>query len=123
MTPKLISTTMITQQVIKEIYKKYSRPPRNEDELSIPHYMDILRGYHELVRENGEIVNVRLDDFNPFKRMLVKSLHAILELDKVVAFVFPNHILFFEKSSENMHVHFKPEKKSFFARLFGKKDR
>ncbi|MCM1320304.1 MAG: hypothetical protein NC217_07995 [Muribaculaceae bacterium] len=113
---------MITQQVIKEIYKKYNKPPRNEEELSITHYMDLLRQNHELVREGGEIVNVRLDAFNPFKRMLIKSLHAILELDKVVAFVFPDHILFFEKSSENMHVHFKPERRSFLSRLFGRKE-
>lgn len=114
---------MITQQVIKEIYKKYSKPPRNEEELSIAHYIDLLREHHELVCENEELVNVRLDAFNPFKRMLIKSLYAILDLDKVVAFVFPNHILFFEKASENMHVHFKPEKQSFLSRLFGKKSR
>lgn len=111
---------MITQQVIKEIYKKYSRPPRNQEDLSVAHYIDLLSSNHELIEQDGEIVNIKLDDTNPFKRMLIKSLHAILELDKVVAFVFPNHILFFEKASDKMHIHFKPEKKGFFSRLFGK---
>lgn len=113
---------MVTKKVIKEIYKKYHKPPHNHDDLNIPHYLELLKDFHHLVCEDGEILDTDLDDFNPFKRMRIQSLHAILEFDKVVAFVFVNHILFFDKYSENMHIHFKPEKKGFLSRLFGKKN-
>lgn len=110
---------MVTQKVIKEIYKKYSKPPKRADDLSIPHFLDLLKEHHDLRCEGGEIVNRNLDSLNPFARMLVCRLNGILEFDKYVAFVFGNHILFFDKHSENMHIHFKPEKKGFLSRLFG----
>lgn len=110
---------MVTQKVIKEIYKKYSKPPRHADDLSIPHFLDLLKEHHDLHCENGEIVNHNLDAFNPFAKMLISRVNGILELDIYVAFVFGNHILFFDKHSENMHIHFKPEKRGFFSRLFG----
>lgn len=111
---------MVTQKVIKEIYKKYTKPPRDIEDLQINHHLGLLKEHHELVCEDGEIINKRLDAFNPFSRMLVRRLNAILEFDKVVAFVFDNHILFFDKYTENMHIHFKPEKKNFMSKLFGK---
>lgn len=112
---------MVTQKVIKEIYKKYSKPPRNADDLSIPRFIEILKEHHDLRCEDGEIVNRSVDELNPFARMLICRLNGILEFDKHVAFVFGNHIIFFDKNSDNMHIHFKPEKKGFLSRLFGKK--
>lgn len=111
---------MVTQKIIKEIYRKYGKPPRDIASLEIPRYLDILSEHHRLECEDGEIVNKNMEEFNPFARILIKRLTAVLNFDSVVAFVFEKHILFFDKHSPNMHVHFKPEKKGFFSRLFGK---
>ena len=112
---------VLPQKVIKEIYKKYNKPPKDTEELDIPRFIDLLKEHHDLRLEDDEIVDHKLDAFNPFSRMLVKRLNGIVELDQYVAFIFSDHILFFERDDNNMHVHFKKEKKSLFSRLFGRK--
>lgn len=111
---------MVTQKIIKEIYRKYGKTPSDIASLELPRYLDMLSEHHRLECEDGEIINKDLDEFNPFKRILIKRLTAVLSFDSVVAFVFERHILFFDRHSSNMHVHFKPEKKSFFSKFFSK---
>ena len=111
---------MITEKVIQDIYKSYRKPHRDREELRIPYFLDLLKKHHKLKADDDEIVIEDLDDFNPFRRFLVRSLHAILEFDRMVAFVFPHHILFLGKEDNTLRVNFKPEKKkSFLGRLFG----
>lgn len=112
---------MVTKDVIKEIYRKYSSPPKDTAKLEAPYYIEQLRNHHNLVIEGDEIVNKNLDDYNPFRRFLMRRITAILNFDRVIAFAFKQHIIFFDKNSANMHVHFRPEKKGFFSRLFGRK--
>lgn len=118
---------MITKKVIKDIYKEYNKPNGNIEELRIPYYLKMLEPYHHLKYEDDELIFEDMDEFNPFRRILVRNLHAVLEFSKMVAFVFPNHILFLGKRSSELSAHFKPEdeaeeetRKSFLARLFGK---
>lgn len=117
---------MITKEVIKDIYKQYSKPNDNREELQIPYFLKMLESHHNLRYDGDELIFEDMEEFNPFRRILVKNLHAILEFNKLVAFVFPNHILFLGKRTPELHVHFKPEeetadkakKKSLFKRLF-----
>lgn len=121
---------MITKEVIKDIYKEYSKPNENQEELRIPYFLKMLEAHHNLKFDGDELIFEDMEEFNPFRRILVRNLHAILEFSKMVAFVFPNHILFLGKRSPELSVHFKPEenpeekpkKKSFFARLFSSDD-
>ena len=123
--------TMITKDVIRDIYKEYGHPSSDQDALRLPYFLRLLEPHHNLKLDGDEIIFEDMEEFNPFRRILVRNLHAILEFSKMVAFVFPNHILFLGKRSPELSVHFKPEedpmeaekkKKSFFARLFGSKD-
>ncbi|MBD5280864.1 MAG: hypothetical protein HDS35_10040 [Bacteroides sp.] len=112
---------MITDNVIKEIYKKFGKPHKNEEELNLDYFLPMLNKNHAITRDGMEIIIEDLDEFNPFRRFLVRGINAVLEFDKMVAFVFRNHILFLGKEDNQLRVHIKPEKpKSFFGRLFGR---
>lgn len=112
---------MITEEVIKGIYKNYHKPCKDEEELNLPYYVDLLQPHHHLTVDDDEVIVDGLEEFSPFKRFLKRGLYAILEFDKNVAFVFQSHILFFSKKDSNLSVHFRPmEKKSFLDRLFGR---
>lgn len=112
---------MITDSVIKEIYKKFGKPHKNADELRLDYYIPMLSAFHAIRKDDDEIIIDDLDEFNPFRRFLIRSVNAVLEFDKMVAFVFRNHILFLGKEDNQMRVHIKPEKpKSFLGRIFGK---
>lgn len=112
---------MVTEDVIQEIYSRYKKPAKNREELNLPYFFDILKKHHSFTHNDMEVVLNDLEEFNPFRRFLIRSLAAVLEFDKVIAFVFPNHILFLDKDSEDLRVHLRPEKpKGFFSRLFGR---
>lgn len=111
---------MITQEVIDEIYKTYKKPPKDKEILNIPYFIDILKDY-KLQADNMEILVGNQEEFSPFRRFLIRGLHAILEFDKEVAFVFHDHILFFQKDLPIITVNFKPEEQSLLDKIFGKK--
>ena len=120
---------MITKEIIRDIYKQYKHPAEDVEELRIPYFLKLLESHHHLKLDSDELVFEDLEEFNPFRRILVRNLHAILEFNKMIAFVFPNHILFLGKRSPELSVHFKPEgdveerpqKQSIFSRLFRRK--
>lgn len=112
---------MITDVVIKEIYKEFGKPSKNPDALNIDYFVALLKDHHSIKVYDDEIIVEDLDEYNPFRRFLKRGINAILEFDKMVAFVFRNHILFFGKENNELRVHIKPEKpKSFLSRLFGR---
>lgn len=122
---------MITKQVIQDIYKEYKNPAENIEDLNIPYFLKLLAPHHKLKYDGDEFIFEDLEEFNPFRRILARNLHAILEFSKMVAFVFPNQILFLGKRSPELSVHFKPEeeaeehegKRSIFSRLFSRKNK
>ena len=112
---------MITDSVIKEIYKKFGKPPKKEADLRLDYYLPMLSEHHTIENDGFEIVLKDLEEYNPFRRFLIRSLNAVLEFDKMIAFVFRNHILFFGKEDNQLRIHMKPiEKPSLFSRIFGK---
>ncbi len=112
---------MITDNVIKEIYKKFNKPLKNREDLQLDYFLPILKEFHSIEVSDEEIILNNLEEYNPFRRFLIRSLNAVLEFDKMIAFVFRNHILFLGKEDNQMRVHIKPEKKpSLFARIFGR---
>lgn len=113
---------MVTEAVIKEIYKTYKKPPTSREELRLPHYLELLNKHHNLKQDDDEIIIEDLEEFNPFRRFLIRSINAILEFDKVIALVFSNHILFLGKNDKSLRVNFKPEdEKSLFNKIFGRR--
>ena len=112
---------MITDSVIKEIYKKFPKPHRRVEELQLDRFLPILSEHHSIRQIDDEIIIDDLDEFNPFRRFLIRSINAVLEFDKLIAFVFRNHILFLGKEDDTMRVHIKPDKpKSFLGRIFSR---
>lgn len=114
---------MVTEEVVREIYKEYNKPHKDESELNLDYILGLLSPLHNIERDGNEIIIKDLEEYNPFRRFLIRSLNAVLEFESVVAFVFMNHILFLGKSSPMIRVHIKPEeeKKSIFGKIFGKK--
>lgn len=112
---------MITNSVINEIYRKFGKPNSDAAALRLDYFLPMLMENHRISRDDSEIIIEDLDEYNPFRRFLIRSINAVLEFDKVIAFVFRNHILFLGKEDNQMRVHMKPEKpKSFLSRLFSR---
>lgn len=105
---------MITDATIQEIYKKNRKPPKNLNDLNLNDALYTLQKHHNLTVDSedlstAEVTIQDMEEFSPFRRFLVRSLHAILHFDHQVAFVFRSHILFLSKESPELRVHFKSE--------------
>lgn len=112
---------MVDEKVIQEIYKKYSKPHKNYADLRLDYFLPMLSEHHAIENDGFEIVLKEVEEYNPFRRFLIRSLNAVLEFDKLIAFVFKSHILFISKEDKQLHVHIKPEKKpSIFDRIFNR---
>ena len=112
---------MVDEKVIQEIYKKYRKPHKNDADLRLDYFLPILGQHHAIENDGFEIVLKDVDEYNHFRRFLIRSLNAVLEFDKLRAFVFKTHILFMGKEDNQLHVHIKPEDNaSLFSRIFGR---
>lgn len=112
---------MITDRVIKEIYRKYSKPQNKPEDLKLKYFVDLLSPNHDIKLEDNEVIFEDQEEFSPFRRFLIRSLHGVLEFDKQVAFVFRNHILFLNKNTDEMRVHMKTyERKNLLGRIFSR---
>ncbi|MDE6237167.1 MAG: hypothetical protein K2M45_04810 [Muribaculaceae bacterium] len=116
---------MITDEVIKEIYKTYDKPHKHREELQLEYFIDLLGDLHKIrMIDDDELIVENLEEFNPFRRFLIRGLHGIVEFDRYVAFIFQGHILFFGKEEPTLQVHMRPEKKkrSLWDSIFGGND-
>lgn len=93
---------MINQKVIKEIYKKYRRPEKNKANLQLDYFQKLLADSNPFEIADDMIVLQQVEEFSPFKRFLIRNLYGIIEFDRNVAFVFPNHIIFLNKIDEGI---------------------
>lgn len=113
---------MVDEKVIQEIYKKYRKPHKNVADLRLDYFLPMLGEHHAIENDGFEIVLKDVEEYNPFRRFLIRSLNAVLEFDKLIAFVFRNHILFMGKEDNQLHVHIKPEEPaSLFDRILGRR--
>lgn len=110
---------MITDAVIKEIYKRYGKPEKNEDALKLPHFQELLAQHNPIDIDDEMITIKNVEEFSPFKRFIKRSLNGIIEIDNMIAFVFNNHIIFLNKEKADMRVHLRPHKRrGLFSRIF-----
>lgn len=110
---------MINENVIKEIYKKYKKPHKNQEDLNLDYFLPLLNKHHTIESDGFEITIKDLDEGNLFRRFLIRSINAILDFEHMIAFVFRDHILFFGRDDNQMRVHIKPEKnRSIWSRIF-----
>lgn len=109
---------MVTKKVIKEIYQKFNTPPDNINVLNLGYHMELLKEHHPMKIVGEEIIVENVEEYSPFKRMLIERLTGVFEFNKYVAFVMAEHILFFEKRGEGVSLHFLPIKKESWIKRF-----
>ncbi len=110
---------MITETVIDEMYKAYSGRRMGDLDTRLTRYLGMLSGIHKIRETDTEIFVDSLEETNFFRRFLKRSIMAVVEFDKYVAFVFRTHIIFFNRAIPEINIHIRREKKKpFWQRLF-----
>lgn len=108
---------MITNDVIKEIYKKYSKRPASPDELNMPPLFESAHRSHGIEISDGKIVINSISPSSIFHSIPLKNINAILEFESNIAIVLHSSIIFLSKKDSKNFIHFKPIEQSFWNKL------
>lgn len=107
---------MITGKVIREIYKKYSKPLHSNSGL----YMDLLNdisAVHDLKINNDYLIIGSVGEKSPFYSLPLKKIYGIVNFENCIAIVLHSSILFLDKNENKVQIHLKMKKPNLFQRL------
>lgn len=113
---------MITNEVIKEIYKKYPKRVKSVDNLDFPMLFDGVGQMHDLLvdPETQELTVASLSPDSPFHKVSLERVHAFLPFEEWVAIVMHSSILFLNKKKPIASVHIKEPELSLWDRIKSK---
>jgi len=110
---------MITQKVIEQLYKTYSKPPQCADDLDIGLLFEHLIMHHDIaIDDNANLIIGSLPETSPFHTIPLSHIHAIVEFENKVAIVFHSSILFLNKNDNRTHVHIRMPRRTIFNKIF-----
>lgn len=108
---------MVTEKVIEEIYKQYSRRPSSPDLLDIPLLFSDDIEQHKIDLTDDHIVINSLDSRSPFHSISINRVHEILNFEKVIAIVLHSSIIFLNKHDSGVNVHIRMNRPSLLDHI------
>lgn len=108
---------MITNSVIKEIYRRYRKRPKSIDDLEVELLFGRLHPGHGIELEGNQLRILSIPQESPFHDIALSAICKILDFEKHVAIVMHSSILFLNKENDGVSVHIKPYKPSIWIRL------
>lgn len=110
---------MITDSVIKEIYKKFSKRPSSIDELNMVPLFEAAHKSHGIGIEDDKIIIGSFTRNSIFRSIPLKNVNAILEFENHIAIVLHSSIIFLSKNDNGSYIHFKPVELSLWDKFKG----
>lgn len=107
---------MITQETIKEIYRKYRKRPSALDKVSIGHLEQIIELHNIEIGDDHIIIN-SIDAKSPFHALPLRCIHGVENFEDEVAIILRASIIFLNKDDDGKNIHIKMPKPSFWERL------
>lgn len=108
---------MITDAVIKEIYKNYLKRPSSIDELNMIPLFEAAHHTHGIKIEDDKIIIRSFPKNSIFREIPLKNVNAILEFENHIAIVLHSSIIFLSTNDNGNYIHFKPIEKSFWQKI------
>lgn len=99
---------MITQQTIREIYRKHRRKPADIYDLNLSPLFDDPAKPHNITIDDQTLIIGSVEPQSPLRHIPLANIHAILEIDKHIAIVLHSSIIFLQKDTPSVTVHLKP---------------
>jgi len=109
---------MITEKLIRSLYKTYKKCPESADELDIGLLFEDNIKHHviEIDNEAHLIINSISKD-SPFHCLSLNRIHAIVEFEHSVAIVLHSSIIFLNKHDIKSNIHIRQAKASILDKI------
>lgn len=112
---------MITKEVIKTLYKQYSKRPKSVDCLDMVLLFDSVGIMHDISVEieSNELVIGSIDPKSLFHRIPLTHIHAFVPFEEWTAIVLHSSIIFLNRKNTQVSIHLKPPTPGIGDRLRG----
>ncbi len=107
---------MITNKVVKELYKTYRNRVKSVDELNLQLLSGEVADVHQLEIKDGRLFIGSLGA-SPFSALSLSRIHAIENFENDIAIVLHSSILFLDKKTPAVKVNVKMKRPSFWQML------
>ncbi len=109
---------MITEKVIKRLYKTYRKRPDSADELDIGLLFEHLIENHDIsIDDEAHLIINTFPPTSPFHRIALSRIHAIVEFEHKIAIVLNSSIIFLNKNDSKTYIHIRQTKPSLLDRI------
>lgn len=103
---------------MEALYRKYSRPPKSLSDLNIDEFIATCGNLYGIVLSDDSISFTQMSSDNPFHSILLRNVYGIEKFEYHMALVTSSYILFFNRDTIDVTVHFKPEPPCLSKRLY-----
>lgn len=110
---------MVNKDVIKALYRQYSRPPKSPDELNIEVLFGSAIDNHGIFIDEDVLYIGSVDPRSPFATIPLRNINAIVEFEKQLAVVLHSAIVFLHKEKTDVNIHLKLQEESMWDRVRG----
>ncbi len=111
---------MVTQEVIKTLYRQFNKPPKSVDELNIALLFDYAVENHGIYLDEECLYIGSVDPKSPFATLPLDRINEIVEFESVIAIVLPAAIVFLGKDNSDVNVHIRLDDDEAEHTLWGK---
>lgn len=110
---------MITKEVINEIYKKYSKKPKDESQVDLGLLFRKAGLVHDILvdPDTFELTISSIDKNSPFHSIPTRNIIAIVPFEEWTAIVLHSSIIFLNNIKPIASVHLRPQQMSFWNKL------
>ncbi len=108
---------MVKKDVIKTLYRQYSRPPKSPDELNIGVLFDSAIDNHGIFIDEDALYIGSVDPRSPFATIPLRNINAIVEFEKQLAIVLHSAIVFLHKEKSDVNIHLKLQEDTMWDRV------
>ncbi len=104
------------QQLIRSLYKRFSRRPSTLDERQLHLLADFIVEQRGLELDDDRLIFTEMEPLSPFREIRLDNINGVADLGKLLAIVMHSSIIFLNKETLAATVHLKPP--TFADRLF-----
>lgn len=112
---------MVTQEVIKTLYRQFNKPPKSVDELNLALLFDYAVENHGIFLDEESLYIGSVDPRSPFATLPLSRINEIVEFETVIAVVLPAAIVFLNKEDSDVNIHIRldddEEDRSIWSKL------
>lgn len=110
----------IDRQIIDSLYRRFPRRPATLDERNLRLLADYIVDDNGVSLCDDRLIFTGMESGSPFREIMLEHVHGVIDMHTHIAIVLHSSIIFLDRATLRAHVHLRPVRRGFFARMLDK---